>query len=172
MCPAASAKENVDARSKTCVSTVSLWTSQRATATELTLGNIKTHFSHFSHAKIFIVFNQANGNENRNCRYSMFHITNTTWSQKWSPYWCDVMYVYISEVRLLQILPSFWLGWRMWMFRCSFPYWSFFLEYRAQLILNILSLLVKKTHIGPSGMEEELSYKFSICEWNLVSVTH
>lgn len=68
MCPAASAKENVDARSKNCVSTVSLWTFQRATATELTLGNIKTHFSHFSHAKIFIVFNQANGNENRNCR--------------------------------------------------------------------------------------------------------
>lgn len=93
MCPAASAKENVDARSKTCVSTVSLWTSQRATATELTLGNIKTHFSHFSQAKIFIVFNQANGNENRNCRYSMFHITNTTWSQKWCAtvlMWCHV----------------------------------------------------------------------------------
>lgn len=46
MCPAASAKEHMDARSKACVSTVSLWTFQRTTATELTLGNVKTHFSH------------------------------------------------------------------------------------------------------------------------------
>lgn len=170
MCPAASAKENVDARSKTCVSTVSLWTFQRTTATELTLGNIKLT----SHMQRFVSSSIKQVEMKIEIVVTACFTSQTPHEVKSDvpPYWCDVMCVYISEVRLLQILPSFWLGWRMWMFRCSFPYWSFSLEYRAQLILNILSLLVKKTHIGPSGMEEEMSYKFSICEWNLVSVTH